>query len=102
MMRNKKFWLLGLVILLLVLLGIGMFEPSGVILGYFKGEKTFEARPTTYWRRALADKDPATQNQALQRLQKGNGDAVPVLIELIQIQDQGIGKLERSVARQRN
>src|SRR6266487_1593583 len=89
MMRNKKSWWLGLAILLFVLLAIGIFEPSGIILGYFKGEKTFQGRPTTYWKRALAEKDPAAQNQALQRLEKGGVDALPVLVELIQIHDEG-------------
>src|SRR6266481_5660618 len=101
MMRKKKFWLLGLAILLFVLLGIGIFEPSGIILGYFKGEKTFQGRPTTYWRRALGGTDPAVQNQALQNLEKGGADALPVLIELIQIQDQGdweAGEIRRTAA----
>jgi len=84
MALKNKHWLLGASVVFLLVLGIGFFEPSGVLRGYLKGEKTFRNRPTTYWRRGLIDSDPAVQSRTLQSLEKGGPEAVPVLIELLQ------------------
>jgi hypothetical protein len=89
MALKKKHWLLGVTIALMLVVGAAWFEPSGVVQGYLKREKTFQNRPTTYWRRGLINSDPAVQNQTLQSLEKGGSEAVPVLIEMLQTGDKG-------------
>src|SRR5437660_1289158 len=89
MAGKKKYWLVGITVGLLLIFGIGMFEPSGAMLGYLRGEKTFRNRPTTYWLRMLRDSDPAAQSQALHALEKGGQEAIPVLIQMFQAKDEG-------------
>jgi HEAT repeat protein len=83
--RRSLLWILaGLTI---VLLGAAVFEPSGVVRGTIRGffghELFYHGKPTSSWRRALADRDPKTQSEAVQTLRSGGAEAVPVLIELL-------------------
>jgi HEAT repeat protein len=81
-MRVK--WLVGLGILLLVGAAVVLFEPTGVARGWLRGEAFFQGRPTNYWRKALADADPAAQVRSAGTLKGGGAAAVPVLAAVFQ------------------
>jgi HEAT repeat protein len=80
----KKGLLLGLPVLLLVLAGIVWLEPTGVALGWLKGEAFYRNRPTRYWSKALTDPDPKTEADSYQALKDGGQAAIPVLVQLLQ------------------
>src|SRR5688572_22702384 len=58
-------------------------EPSGVVLGWVRGESFFQDRPTRYWRKALQDKDPGGRTNTLHMLSRHGAEPVPVLLELL-------------------
>jgi hypothetical protein len=76
---------LAVVLLLAALLlgGVVLWEPTGVVRGWWRGESFFQGRPTDYWRRTLEGSDPAEEERALRRLEGGGAAAVPVLAEMV-------------------
>jgi HEAT repeat protein len=84
-MKRRFLMSLGVV---LALLAFGVWiEPTGVVLGWVNGEQFYQNRPTRYWSKALASSDPATQEQTHQALKDGGRAAVPVLVEVLQKED---------------
>jgi HEAT repeat protein len=79
-----KKWALILVVIFAGLLVVGLFiEPTGVALGYLRGESFYDGRPSGYWARQLAG-DPAASSAAIEKLERGKGAVVGVLAELLQ------------------
>jgi HEAT repeat protein len=84
-MKRRFLMSLGVV---LALLAVGVWiEPTGVVLGWMNGEPFYQNRPTRYWSKALTSSDPATQTQTHQALKDGGRSAVPVLVEVLQKDD---------------
>src|SRR5258708_7829997 len=77
-----KRWLIWVGVVLIVLVGVVLFEPTRVVLGYLKGESFFAGRPTSYWRNALKDPAPNINMNTLRALKEGRKAAVPMLIDL--------------------
>lgn len=73
------------VVALVILLGIGavVLDPTRVLQGYIQGERFFQGRPTSYWKRALADHNPTAQEETLKAFKGGGEAAAPVLAELL-------------------
>jgi len=70
---SKSTILFAVIGCLVGLVALGIFlDPSRVALGYLRGEKFYQGRPTGYWRKALLTGDTTTL---------ASEDAVPVLIE---------------------
>ncbi|HTU88492.1 MAG TPA: HEAT repeat domain-containing protein [Gemmataceae bacterium] len=83
----KSCLILGLgVVLALLALGVWL-EPTGVVLGWLNGEAFYQNRPTRYWGKALTSADPATQARTHQALKEGGRSAVPMLVEVLQKDD---------------
>jgi HEAT repeat protein len=88
----KRRLILGLVVgLALIAVGVWL-EPTGVVLGWMNGEAFYQNRPARYWGRALTSSDPATQAQTHQALKDGGRSAVPVLVEILQQNDNAEGR----------
>lgn len=84
-MKRRFLMSLGVV---LALLAVGVWiEPTGVVLGWMNGEAFYQNRPTRYWAKALTSSDPATQAQTHQALKEGGRSAAPVLVEVLQKDD---------------
>jgi HEAT repeat protein len=81
----------GLIVALVVLpvlLAVGVWlEPTGVVLGWMRGELFYHDRPTRYWRQALTSSDPALQARTHQELKEGGRAAVAVLADVLRTSD---------------
>lgn len=84
-MKGRLIVSLGVV---LALLAAGVWlEPTGVVLGWMNGEAFYQNRPRRYWSKALISSDPVTQAQTHSALTEGGRAAVPVLVEVLQKDD---------------
>ena len=74
---------------LLAVATAGVFlEPTGVVIGWVRGESFFQDRPTRYWRRNLKDQDPGARTNTIHTL--SSADALRVLRELLKDRDADI------------
>ncbi len=76
-------WLIVGVILAAAAVLAVLFEPTGAVRGYLRGEPFFNGRPASTWGWRLRDANPHTQEEARQALAGGGPTAVPVLIHLV-------------------
>src|SRR5438094_673840 len=83
-MKKRKRLFLGIVISLVVVGVAAVFlDPTCVLWGYLRREAFYNGRPTTYWRKALSNKDPAVQANGFRALKEGGQSATGVLIALL-------------------
>lgn len=60
--------LLALLALLVLAVPLALWlDPTGVLLGWLRGEQFFQGRPTSYWNAALQDQDPREHIQLYSR-----------------------------------
>src|SRR5262245_54726684 len=78
--------LLGIIILLALVAVVVLLDPSRTVLGWLKGEHFYQGRPASAWRKALLDNAPAARTNTMKGLADGKSDAVPVLVELLDVQ----------------
>ena len=76
-------WWVGLLVGVAIFLVAIWFEPTGAVRGWLRGESFFEARPTSHWIECLRSDDPVRASTALESLEQGGAEAVPVLCELL-------------------
>ena len=74
--------LLSLAVLFALVCAVAV-EPTGVVLGWLRGEAFFEGRPTSAWSRDLRSTDPERQLAGLEQLSGGGSEAIAVLSELV-------------------
>jgi HEAT repeat protein len=74
---------------LLIAVSVCMIIPSSrtVVVGYLNQERMFQSKPTSYWTRAMTDRQPGTSDAAYQELKDGGADALPMLLEAMREQD---------------
>jgi HEAT repeat protein len=79
---NKRAIIFALIGGMMGLVALGIFlDPTRTALGYLRGEKFYQGRPTGYWRKALLSEDSTALASA---------DAVPVLIESLTDRNQQV------------
>src|SRR5437660_10940472 len=81
----KRRWLIGAGMVLALLIAGLYLDPTCVGLGILKRESFYRGRPTTYWSRTLRDSDPVVHGEMVQALKEGGAEAVPVLVELLDV-----------------
>jgi HEAT repeat protein len=79
-MGKKK--LIGLGVVMVVLVGALLLDPTFILIGFLRGQHFYRGRPTQFWKKALGDTDPAVHAAALRQLKEGGAEAVPVLVEI--------------------
>src|SRR6516225_5478682 len=79
----KQYWLIGLVLLVLAVLGAMYLDPNSRLLGLLAHESFYEGRPTRSWRQGLRDTSQTVQQETAEKLKQGGAAAVPVLAELV-------------------
>jgi hypothetical protein len=75
--------LVGCLAVAVVIILAAWLGPTQVLLGWLKGESFFQSRPSSAWRDALRDEDPAIQERARKQLVEGGDKSVAVLTELL-------------------
>lgn len=78
----KKYGIVIAVIIVVCVVGALWLDPTGVLMGYLKGEPFFDGRPTGYWERSLRA-DPATRVSAIERMEQCGEEGVDVLKSLL-------------------
>jgi HEAT repeat protein len=73
----------GALIVLAIAAAVALLEPSGTVLGQLRGEKFYDGRPTSFWRKELLDPAPGVQTNTIKALADGGPAAVAVLIDLL-------------------
>jgi HEAT repeat protein len=89
----KRYWLVGLVIVLVVGLAALLYFPETHyrMIGWLRREAFFQGRPTSFWILALKH-DPSVEGLVPSRdvgkyLREGGAEAIPVLNEMLSSQD---------------
>ncbi len=82
-------WKWGGLILVAALIAVAFLHPTSrtIIVGLFRGERTYRFKPTSYWARTLTDRNEQEANESLELLKKGGAQAVPVLVEALGSED---------------
>ena len=78
----RKLLLACLVVVIIAVLAVWL-GPMGLLVGRLRGESFYQNRPSSSWRQALRDEDPAAQDAARAQLVNGGAASVPVLVELL-------------------
>lgn len=78
---KRKTVLVGIAVLALLAVA-AVFEPTGVVRGFFRSEPFFESRPASTWAHRLDDANPRVKEDAYRSLKNGGANAVPVLVSI--------------------
>jgi outer membrane protein assembly factor BamB/HEAT repeat protein len=80
---RKRFLLISVVVVGALIL-VALFEPTGVIRGYARGEPFFEGRPASTWGKRLVDENPKSKEEARRSLRNGGKEATPILAAIVE------------------
>jgi HEAT repeat protein len=80
---RKRSILIGVVIVV-VLVVVALYEPTGIVRGFARGEPFFENRPASTWAKRLHDENPKAKEDARRSLKNGGPAAVIVLAAIVQ------------------
>jgi HEAT repeat protein len=75
----KRKGILAAVIVVAIAVVAALFEPTGVVRGFVRGEPFYEGRPASTWALRLNDANPRVKEDAQRSLKTGGAASVPVL-----------------------
>jgi HEAT repeat protein len=81
-MRKRSILIAVVIVGVLVL--VALFEPTGVVRGFARGEPFLEGRPASTWAKRLHDENPKSKEEAQRSLKNGGAPAVAVLAAIVQ------------------
>jgi HEAT repeat protein len=79
---RKRSILIGILVLAVLAL-VALFEPTGVVRGFARGEPFFEGRPASTWAKRLHDENPKVKEDSQRSLKSAGPAAVPVLAAIV-------------------
>src|SRR5262245_9476054 len=79
---RKRSILIGILVLAVLAL-VALFEPTGVVRGFARGEPFFEGRPASTWAKRLHDENPKVKEDSQRALKNAGPAAVPVLAAIV-------------------
>jgi HEAT repeat protein len=84
---RKRLWviLIGIAALASCLLLVPSVRT--IVIGLCRGEQVYRGKPTSYWSRALTDREAGGISATIAVLQRGGTRAVPVLLEALESDD---------------